>query len=89
MRQRCVLGFFVSVLLAATALVGCGGEEETPLFTRHSPEDTGITFANTLTQDDSLINPLDYIYMYNGGGVAAGDVNNDGRPDLYFTGNQV
>jgi hypothetical protein len=35
------------------------------------------------------INPIDNAYIYNGGGVGVGDFNNDGLPDLYFTGNMV
>ncbi|MBX5439420.1 MAG: VCBS repeat-containing protein [Thermoflavifilum sp.] len=38
--------------------------------------------------EDSLHNILEYEYFYNGGGVAIGDVNNDGLPDIYFTANQ-
>lgn len=49
---------------------------------------SGITFANRIEENDS-INVILYDYLYNGGGVAAGDLNNDGLPDLYFTGNQV
>src|SRR5688572_9682251 len=49
---------------------------------------TRITFSNTITEDDS-VNILRYEYLYNGGGVGVLDVNNDGLPDLFFTGNQV
>lgn len=49
-------------------------------------ESTGITFINSITVDDS-ISVLDSEYLYNGGGVAVGDINNDGLMDIYFTGN--
>ena len=49
---------------------------------------TQIDFRNTLAPNDSL-NILDFEYMFNGGGVGIGDINNDGLQDIYFTGNQV
>ena len=48
---------------------------------------TNIKFANNLTESDSL-NILDYLYFYNGGGIASADFNNDGLEDLYFISNQ-
>ncbi len=57
-----------------------------PLFVLKS--DTGIDFNNQLYPNTEL-NILTYLYYYNGGGVAAGDFNNDGLIDIYFTGNQV
>jgi hypothetical protein len=49
---------------------------------------SGIHFVNEVIETEKL-NGLTYLYLYNGGGVAVGDVNNDGLEDLYFTGNQV
>ncbi len=49
---------------------------------------SNINFKNTLVENDSL-NYFTYSYLYMGGGVAVGDINNDGLQDIYFTGNQV
>ena len=61
---------------------------EKPLFERLDSSDTGITFANTITDTDTL-NILNYQYIYNGGGVGIGDFNGDQKPDVFFAGNQV
>ncbi|MGB5237611.1 MAG: VCBS repeat-containing protein, partial [Flavobacteriaceae bacterium] len=61
---------------------------EGELFYHPSPDETGISFSNTLTESDDL-NILDYLYFYNGGGLAIGDINNDDLPDIYLAGNQV
>lgn len=54
------------------------------------PEEyTGINFINSLKEDIPNFNILTYPYFYNGAGVAVGDFNNDGLPDICFTGNMV
>lgn len=57
-------------------------------FTRLSANATGIKFKNVLIETEDF-NVLEYGYMYNGGGVAVGDINNDGLEDIYFTGNMI
>ncbi|RXG12009.1 VCBS repeat-containing protein [Leeuwenhoekiella aestuarii] len=63
-------------------------ENDFKIFESLNADGRGISFTNTLTENDSL-NYFTYNYIYMGGGVAAGDINNDGLIDLYFTGNQV
>src|SRR2546425_6979384 len=69
-------------------LLACGRESAPPLFQLLSSGQTGITFANTITTSDSF-NIQNNVYIYNGAGVAAGDIDNDGLPDLFFSGNMV
>lgn len=63
-------------------------QPENTLFSLRAPGETGIRFNNEITESDTN-NILDYEYIYNGGGVAAADFNNDGMQDLFFTGNEV
>ncbi len=57
------------------------------LFQLMPSSQTGITFNNKV-KDDGEFNDFNYRNFYNGGGVAIGDVNNDGKPDIFFTSNQ-
>ena len=57
-----------------------------PLFTLLPAQKTGIHFQNTIVESATQ-NVLAYEYFYNGGGVAVGDLNNDGLPDIIFTAN--
>lgn len=68
-------------------LLQCHSREER-MFIPVGADGSGIRFANMLSIGDSL-SVLDFEYMYNGGGVAVGDINNDGLQDIYFTGNMV
>ena len=74
--------FFVAALL----LAGC--HRSGTLFQQIPSSHSGITFVNTITENDS-INPFDVVNIYNGGGVGIGDFNNDGLQDIFFTGNMV
>lgn len=75
------------LIILLTFITGCKSEVG-DLFENPSPKLTGITFTNTLSETEDR-NILDYLYFYNGGGVAIGDVNNDGFADIFFSGNQV
>jgi enediyne biosynthesis protein E4 len=57
-------------------------------FVRISQSKSGIEFTNTLVENDTL-NYTIFPYMYMGGGVSIGDINNDGLEDIFFTGNLV
>ena len=76
------------VMLFLVCIYGCKNSQkkESPLF--ELLNDTGIHFENTL-RDSKDFNVFRYRNFYNGGGVAAGDINNDGLVDIFFTGNQV
>ena len=61
------------------------GLEDT-LFTSLPATETGIYFVNQIPES-AVMNSMVYEYFYNGGGVAIGDIDNDGLPDIYFTSN--
>lgn len=89
---------WISMLFAIIILQCCQKKEESPVenpvnketsarFTLITPEESGITFSNLSDnfKEDYNYNIFKYEYLYNGGGVAAGDVNGDSLPDVYFT----
>ena len=82
----CGLGFIYLFCITSCSTKKEGSANEN-LFELLPSSATGIAFANTVT-DTREMNILNYHNFYNGGGVAIGDLNNDGKPDIFFTSNQ-
>lgn len=87
----------LSILALFLTLFSCTDDAEhsktneknnTSLFTLLPSAETGVTFINEV-QNSSNFNIFKYRNFYNGGGVALGDINNDGLTDIYLTGNMV
>jgi hypothetical protein len=78
----------IAGILIICFLNACKQEKKTEsIFKLLPPSQTGIDFVNKNTPTNT-VNILDYLYFYNGAGVASADFNNDGLPDLYFISNQ-
>ncbi|TAK45116.1 MAG: hypothetical protein EPO28_04045 [Saprospiraceae bacterium] len=89
--------FLLCLLCGITILWSCGNfpagpatsqesDASAPMFDSLPSAITGITFSN-IVDVEKVKSPMEYINVYNGGGVAVGDINNDGLPDIYFGGN--
>src|SRR4051794_37426099 len=74
-----------ALVVVVFLLLSCAHQPET-LFSKVKASDSGIDFEN-VNQETEQSNILTYEYFYNGGGVALGDINNDGLVDIYFTSN--
>ncbi|HTD42059.1 MAG TPA: VCBS repeat-containing protein, partial [Mucilaginibacter sp.] len=83
-------GFYLLslIILITIGISSCKKEEkEASLFELLPSTQTNVHFVNKLSDSDAP-GILSYLYFYNGGGVAIGDINNDGLPDIYFTSNK-
>jgi enediyne biosynthesis protein E4 len=81
MFNRIVLFLFALLLFS-----NCSKENKDVLFTKLESSQTGISFQNEVKNGKEM-NVFKYRNFYNGGGVAIGDINNDGLSDVYFTSN--
>lgn len=82
MKTRFIITIFTLFLLSCQK-----GKIDQKQFSFLSPQETNIQFSNNIIENDSL-NYFTYPYMYMGGGISTGDINNDGLIDLFFTANQ-
>ena len=83
-----MLKFPVCLLLLLIGFYSCKETICHTCLNNRIQSNTGVNFKNTFFEDGPL-NVANYIYFYNGGGVAIGDINNDGLQDILFTGNMV
>ena len=77
----------ILLLLPFVGLTACSESQSGFLFDKIPSANSGVHFfqANYETETDNIFT---FEYFYNGGGVATGDINNDGLPDLFFSSNQ-
>ncbi|MEM7551215.1 MAG: VCBS repeat-containing protein [Bacteroidota bacterium] len=78
---------FFAFTIITSLIFSCTSNTSTKKFVLLESGKTGIDFRNRIN-DDPELNIFNYLYYYNGGGVASGDLNNDSLPDLYFTSNR-
>ncbi|MDZ7605765.1 MAG: CRTAC1 family protein [Cyclobacteriaceae bacterium] len=78
--------FIICIIFVLSASCDFNGKRK--LFRLLDSKATGVTFSNTLEETHQM-NVIEYQDFYSGGGVAIGDIDNDGLSDIIFTGNQV
>lgn len=91
MKSSGLLGIFAILLF-----LGCGSDNinssksrnTAPKFKLHSGENSGLVFNNIL-DEANLKNPFNYVNIYNGGGTAIFDFDNDGLQDVLMGGNRA
>lgn len=88
MKNKFILIIFLFLYTACQEQHPTTTQSNAPFFKLTSSAENGIQFSNDLTASVEL-NVFNYMYFYNGGGLGAGDFNNDGLIDLFFSGNQV
>ncbi|MCC5942100.1 MAG: VCBS repeat-containing protein, partial [Balneolaceae bacterium] len=76
-----------SLVFILLLTISCSKQPDTK-FQLVPASQTNITFSNDV-ENTPEFNIQNYLYFYDGGGVAVGDINNNGLPDLFFTGNMV
>ena len=86
-KRSAITPIHLILYFALVSLFSCYSKEEKTLFNLLEPKATGLDFYNLLEEDDTF-NIIEYLYFYNGGGVAVGDLNNDGYSDIYFSSNR-
>ena len=79
---------YIPAYLISIFFISCTDPSDDALFQQLNASDTGIDFANQLTESDSF-NIVDFDYIYNGSGVGIADLNGDGLPEIFFGGNQI
>ena len=86
-----------NIIIVIVFFCSCNSEKKEPekarentkkLFELLTPEETGVDFINSV-ENQKDFNIFKYRNFYNGGGVAIGDINNDGLPDIYLTANMT
>lgn len=84
-----LLGRYGRMLVSLWCVIGLASCSQTTgaRYEKMPSSETGIAFKNTLTATPRM-NIFNYLYFFNGGGVAIGDLNGDDLPDIYFTSNQ-